>query len=350
MEQRFARKVALAALVVGGVVCLFALAYFLRNVLLIVFTAALFAVIFDAIAAPLRKLGLPHGVAVMIAVLVLITVLAALFYWFGATISNQFSAIFHRAEAAIPQIERWLAGLGVNNIADQLNPSASQIASQIFNIGSGAVGVVTNAVLVLIGAVYLALQPRLYVHGFAKLFPQAYSQRVHGLLDLVGSSLKRFLGGQLFTMIVDGVLIAIGLTILGIPSAPALGILLGLSNFVPVIGSFVGAVPGILVALTMGIDKALWALGLYLVVQQLEGNVLTPIVQRQAVAIPPALLIFLLPALGTLFGLPGTLLAGPLAVVVFVTVSCLWSRDTLGHEVDIIEDDPGTLAKANADE
>ena len=135
-----------------------------------------------------------------------------------------------------------------------------------------------------------------------------------------------------------GMMIYIGLMIVGVPSAGALGLISGLTNFIPLVGPFIGAVPGLLISFADNPDKIFWAALVYFVAQQIEGNVLTPIVQRHAVAIPPAVLIFALGAMGTLFGTIGIVLAAPLTVIIYTLVAKLWSRETLGHEVDALED------------
>jgi predicted PurR-regulated permease PerM len=109
----------------------------------------------------------------------------------------------------------------------------------------------------------------------------------------------------------------------------------GLAEFVPLIGPIVAAIPAILIALAAGWEMALWTLLLYVAVQQLESNVITPLVQRQAVELPPAVTVFAVVAFGLLFGWVGVLFATPLAVVVFVATKKLWVRDTLGERTEL---------------
>ena len=99
----------------------------------------------------------------------------------------------------------------------------------------------------------------------------------------------------------------------------------------PLIGPIVAAIPALLIALAAGWETALWTLLLYFAVQQVESNVITPIVQSQTVKLPPAVTVFAVVAFGLLFGWVGGLFATPLAVVVFVAIKKLWVRDTLGE-------------------
>ena len=120
-----------------------------------------------------------------------------------------------------------------------------------------------------------------------------------------------------------------------VPAALALALLAGLAQFVPLIGPIVAAIPALLIALAEGWQIALWTLLLYVAIQQVESNLITPLVQRQAVALPPAITLFAVVAFGVLFGPLGILFATPLAVVAFVAVKELWVRDTLGEPTEV---------------
>jgi predicted PurR-regulated permease PerM len=116
---------------------------------------------------------------------------------------------------------------------------------------------------------------------------------------------------------------------IGVPSALALGIIAGLTNFVPLLGPILGAVPAVLLALTVDPITALWTVAAVLVIQQLEGNVILPLVMRRAVAVPPVVTLFALVIFGVMFKWLGILLAVPLAVATMVLVQKLWVHDTL---------------------
>jgi predicted PurR-regulated permease PerM len=104
---------------------------------------------------------------------------------------------------------------------------------------------------------------------------------------------------------------------------------------VPLIGPIVAAVPALLIALSEGAQIALWTLLLYVAIQQVESNLITPLVQRQAVSLPPAVTLFAVVAFGLLFGPLGILFATPLAVVAFVAVKKLWVREALGEPTEM---------------
>jgi predicted PurR-regulated permease PerM len=136
-------------------------------------------------------------------------------------------------------------------------------------------------------------------------------------------------------MAIVGTLSAIGLTILGVPSPIALGFIAAVTDFVPIVGPIFGAIPAVLIALSVSPFTALMVVGLYVVIQLVEGNVVQPLVQSQAVDLPPALTLFALIAAGVLFGPLGVVLATPLAVVALVAIKLLYVRETLGEDVEI---------------
>ncbi|MFC3128985.1 AI-2E family transporter [Coralloluteibacterium stylophorae] len=150
-----------------------------------------------------------------------------------------------------------------------------------------------------------------------------------------GRALRLWLGGQAVAMLAVGVLTGLGLWALGVPAALGLAIIATLLDFVPLVGPIAAAVPAILLALTVDPRTGLLTTLLYLVVQQIEGNLLQPLVQQRAVELPPALLLFALIGAGLLFGVLGVLLAAPLTVVIFVLVKRLYVRETLGEDTDV---------------
>jgi predicted PurR-regulated permease PerM len=105
--------------------------------------------------------------------------------------------------------------------------------------------------------------------------------------------------------------------------------------FVPLVGPALAAIPAILVALSEGGTMVLWVIGLYVVVQQIEGNAIMPLVQRRTVGLPPVVTLFALVSLGVLFGPLGILLGTPITVVLYVAVKQLYVRDTLGEPTDV---------------
>jgi predicted PurR-regulated permease PerM len=133
---------------------------------------------------------------------------------------------------------------------------------------------------------------------------------------------------------------SLGLWLIGLPGFLVLGLLAGLAEVVSLIGPLAAAVPALLLALTQDVQAVVWTFLLYLAVQQIESNVVMPLIIRETVAVPPALTLFAIVAFGLVFGFGGVLLAAPLTVIAFVTVKKLWVREALGEGAKVPGEDP----------
>jgi predicted PurR-regulated permease PerM len=185
-------------------------------------------------------------------------------------------------------------------------------------------GGLADLVLVLVLAVYLAADPATYRKGFLALLPPGMRGDVGDAFTDAGHALRRWLGGQLVAMCVVGVCIGLGLWIAGVPLALPLGILSGVLDFVPFIGPLLAAIPGLLIAFAKSPTVALYAIAVYVVVQFIEGHLVVPIVQKRAVALPPALTLVAIVMFGIIFGIVGLFFAVPLTVVTVILVQRLY--------------------------
>ena len=188
---------------------------------------------------------------------------------------------------------------------------------------------IAEGLVVLVAGVFLAAQPRFYATGALELFPESRRPLLGKAMTESETALRLWLKGQLIAMAAVGTLTGVGLWALGVPSALVLGLIAGLLEFVPYLGPILSAVPGILLALAVSPDLAIWVALLYFAVQQFEGYVLTPLVQQYAVELPGVVLLFSLLAFGTLFGTLGIVLAAPLTVVTYVLVKRLYVIEAL---------------------
>jgi predicted PurR-regulated permease PerM len=334
-DGAFVRRV----LIVASIVVLSLLAWSLVDVLLLVFGAVLIAVLLRALADPIaRRTPLSDGWALATVTLALVVVIGLAAWLFGAEVRAQVGELVERLPEAWRSFEE---RLGATDLGERLISRAQDAAPDAGSVVSGLAGVVTSFVggladllLIVFGGLYLAAQPGLYRRGVLRLFPAGRSrERIAGTLDASGEALRRWLLGQLVAMAFLFVLTGLGLWAIGVQAALALALLAGLAQFVPLIGPIVAAIPALLIALSEGWQIALWTLLLYVAIQQVESNVITPLVQRQAVSLPPAVTLFAVVAFGLLFGPLGVLFATPLAVIGLVAVTKLWVRETLGEPV-----------------
>lgn len=210
-------------------------------------------------------------------------------------------------------------------------------------------GVVTNIILVLAGAIFFAVDPALYRSSMLRLVPTDREAIIELACNDSARALGLWLQAQILSSIVVGILTYIGLSLLGVPSAAALAIIAAALDFIPFIGPVIAGIPAVLVAFSVNPSTALWTVGVYLVIQQIQGNILQPLIQKRSVDLSPAVLLFAVVAAGTLFGIVGVILSAPLTVVGFVLVQRLYIEGVLGKPAktpgpDADDLDPGEEA------
>jgi len=201
--------------------------------------------------------------------------------------------------------------------------------------------------VVIIG-LYLAVRPLTYTEGVARLVPSEQRQRAGQVLAAMGHALRWWMVGRGASMLVVGILTALGLLLAGVPLFLSLGVIAGLFSFVPYIGPIAGAVPALLVAFTVSPVKALYVVLIFAGVQLLESNLITPLIQEQTVSIPPALLITAQVVAGVLAGILGVLLATPLAVTLTVAVQMLYVEDVLDEPVEVLGESEEEVVRERA--
>ena len=325
----------IAAAVVIGVL----LAWRLAHVLLLVFGAVLVAVLLRAITDLItRYTPLKDGVALAVSGLLVALIIAGFMTLVGAQVRMQFVTLVEGIPDLIETIEDTLGVSGLQNWLEERAGGLVQDGGMIGDIAgySGAViTTIAHIFLVIFAGIYLAVDPGLYRRGVTALLPPGRRKDADDALVATGGALKLWLAGQLVAMVLVGVLTTAGLWLIGLPSALALGVIAALLEFVPFAGPVLAAIPAIALGLTEGPTTAVLVLGLYVVIQQIEGNLITPLVHQRAVDLPPAMTMFAILAFGVLFGPVGILLATPLAVVCYVLVKKLWIGDVLDETTDV---------------
>ncbi len=338
-------RVARRTLVVVAIVALALLVWRIRGALLLGFIGILLAVLFRGLATLIRRAThIPVGWSMLIVVLFFLG-LVAVFVWFaGPAINEQFSQLLKTLPDSIGRvrdtINQYPVGRYILSYLQPPEPGSGTPGVSLFygvtGIASTIYGVLTDLVLVLVTAIYLAVNPQLYLRGILLLIPKSKSLRVSEVLDESGRVLGYWLIGQVLVMVFVGVMITLGLSLLGIPLALVLGVISGLLEFVPIFGPIAAAVPGILIAMGGGWTQALYAGLIYLAVQEIEANVLVPLIQKFTVEVPPALVVLALVAFGSLFGFLGILVATPMTALVILWVKRLYVEDALGKSPPLI--------------
>jgi len=306
----------------------------LLSLWLLVFGAVVVAVVLRAIAEPLSRLTrLPESISVLLALLMVALVLIGISYMFGREIVEQTTDLRAQIPVAWERLQGQLATTEVGGFlldqVDDIRRQASGALSIIPRVAGGIAESLGNLLVVVVAGIFIAINPRSYRDGIVRLFPVKYKERTRDTLNATGRALRQWLVAQCFSMVLVGTLTAIGLTIIGVPSALALGLITGLAQFVPMVGPVVSTVPGLLLAGAQGWDMMLWTLLVYTGVSQLEANLITPMVQRQVTSISPVVVLFAVLGFGSLFGPLGVLFATPLAVVAHTLVMKLYVGEVL---------------------
>lgn len=340
-DARFVRRLVLALLVLF----LAWIFWQLRFVLVLAFGSVLFAVILHSAAGPLKThLRLPEGVALALALVLIVGILVASLGLFGSEVISQAENIRAALPEALDVLRRMATNLGLGAWFEARIAEVSSGEAVSGGLGRLLMGVgdsLTNLIVLLVGGIFFAANPGLYRTGVIKLVPPGGRSNAATALTDCHTALRLWLKGRLLAMLLVGLLTGVGLWLIGVPSFLALGILAGLLEFIPFFGPIISAVPAVMLAMLIGPTEAALTALLFLGIQQLEGNLISPVVQQQAVELPPALLIFALLAFGLLFGMLGVVLAEPLTAAIYVLVKRLYVREALGTKTPMPGEETG---------
>ena len=327
----FPRKV----LLVAFALLLALMAWQLLDLIMLTFGAVIVATVLRSLAVLLeRHARVPNKISVMTALLLLVFMIAAVAWLVGDPLAEQFENLRQRIPAAVDAVMQWLnshrLGLAaLQYIEEARGNDAGPWAMRVAGAAGSTFGALSGAALMLVMGLYLALAPRVYRDGLVRLMPLSARESVGEALDACGSALSRWLLGQSASMLFVGATTALGLWLLDVPLAFSVGVLSGLLAFIPFFGAIAGGLLAVLLGFMQGPETALYVLILALVIQQIEGNVLMPLVERWAVGLPPVLGIAATVMFGVLFGLLGVLLAAPAMIVLMVVVQRLYIKGVL---------------------
>lgn len=317
------------------------------DVLILAFAAVVVSVLLRSVARLIQRVApLSRGWALAAATLLVAGIFVLCGALFGTRLSGQLSDLWSKLPAALDKAgERFGIGGASELVAGQISQAAGgSVLSRVAGVGSTAMGIVADLALIIVAGIYLAADPGTYREGLVKMLPPRHHGRVLDAMNATGRALELWCAGQLATMAIVGTASTVAFLLIGLPSALGLGFLAALTNFIPFVGPLLGAVPALVVASLVDLPTVGWTLGAVFVIQQIEGNLVTPLIQKKAVLLAPALVLFALTIAWVLFGAPGLILAVPLTVTVSVFVKKMWIRETLGEETPV----PGERSQPDA--
>ncbi|QCW99495.1 AI-2E family transporter [Aggregatimonas sangjinii] len=342
-EAKFHKRILSSIGLVSAAILLILFVLFGFRIILLVLAGILVAAFFLGIAGFIEnKTPLSRNISLLVSVLLVVGILVGSSFLLAPHISEQIVSLKEKlpqaTEKTLQDIEQTkLGGLIVQRIENiELGANKGQIAKFFGSL----FGTFSTLYIIFFLGMFFMIAPMTYVNGLIKLFPKARRERTEEILLAMGKTLKSWLLGKLLSMLIVGILTGIGLSILGVPLALTLAIFAALISFIPNFGPLIALVPAFLLAFTESPTTALYVAMLYLGVQAIESNVLTPMIQKKMISLPMAMVLIAQIALGLFTGLLGVILAVPLVAAIIVLVKMAYIEDILGDtSIDVKYED-----------
>lgn len=301
------------------------------NVFLLILAGTLIAIFFRGLSDFIqRKTKWKENVCVAISILGTLFIVAGLFWLIGAKVQTQMTDLMETLPKTIENVKTQMNNSIVGEkIIDKLSSKNSTDKVQVFagQFFQSTFGVFGDIYVILFIAIFFTVAPQTYIKGIVQLIPLKGQDKANDVLDKLNKQLRNWLKGKLFSMFVVFILTAIGLAIIGMPLWLVLALLAGLISFIPNFGPLLALVPAVLVGLMQSPETAALVVGLYVLIQFVESNFITTLVQQKLIDMPPALIIIAQLLMGALTGGWGLILATPIIVILIVLIQELYIKE-----------------------
>ncbi|MEA5582396.1 AI-2E family transporter [Nodularia harveyana UHCC-0300] len=314
----------------------------IRQVLLLIFAAVVLASTLNRLAKRIQGLGVRRGFAVVLSVAIFFAGVVTFFWLIVPPFAEQFQELTYRVPQGFARFNGWIQRLenlvptelvsyipNLNDLIAQAQPFLNEILGNSFAFVSSSLEVILKILLVLVLTGMFLADPEAYRRLFIRLFPSFYRSRIDGILEQCEVSLEGWITAAFIAMSFVGILSVIGLSILKVKAALALGVLAGFLNLIPNLGPTLSVTPAMAIALLDNPWKPVIVFILYFVIQQIDANVITPTVMSQRVSLLPAITLISQLFFVTFFGFLGLFLALPLTVVVKIWLQEVLIKDVL---------------------
>ena len=309
----------------------------LATLMLAVLTTIIIAIPLSAGATRLERHGIPRAIGALLTLLAGLAVVAGILALIIPTFidqTNQFvddvPGIVHDLEVTIGDITGNRPSEVGNDIQDFLRgytDDPERLIGPITAIGFGMAGVLAALLVMLITAYYMAVRPQPLVEGALRLVPPSRRRHARAVMDRLRAAWIGWMQGVGVDMFISGTLLYIGLSIIGLDFAILFAVLTALLVVVPYFGAFVGGIPPVLFALTDSPEKALAVLAVYILVQQIESNIIIPVVMSRTTRLHPALIAIGVVVVGQLFGIVGLFVAVPIISAAVILTEEIYVRE-----------------------
>jgi predicted PurR-regulated permease PerM len=299
------------------------------NVLLMALAGALIAVYFHGLGDAIqRRTKLNRRWAMIISIAGSFIILGVLLWFMGTKIQVQVAELSDKLPATLNTAKGKLAQNPIGQkILDYFSGDNTQkfltTAQSFFTTGFGVLG---DLYIILFLGIFFTANPSLYKDGILLLVPENKKHLGKHIMNRISLSLKGWLKGMLLSMVLITILIILGLSIIGVPIALALALITGILEIVPNFGPLIAMIPGVLLALTMGTNTAIIVSLLYIVSQTIVANIVTPLIQKKMINLPPALTLISQLIMAAVSGALGIILAVPLLAITFILVEELYVK------------------------
>lgn len=312
-----------ASVWIGLALLVIAIVFLVQPILLII-GAIVLAAMFDGGTRLLgRVLPIPRGFRLSIVVIGV----AAFLYWTvtfsGSELAAQAADLQSVVQDRINRLGDMAQQAGFAISANDFKSLSSQILGSVGRVTaavSTVLGAISNVGMMMVLAIFIAAEPRLYERGVAWMLPLSEREHFYTTSEKMGSALRRLMAGRLTGMAVEGVGTWLLLMVGGVPMAALLGVLTGLLAFLPNIGAIISGVLMVIVGFSAGTDVGLYAIFVYFLVQTVDGYLIVPMIAKRAVDLAPALVLGAQILFGAMFGILGLALADPIVAMVKVAL------------------------------
>jgi predicted PurR-regulated permease PerM len=327
------RAVLLAAALVAG----WLLFRQLASLFVVVIITIVLSLPLEAAASRVERRGLPRAVGALVALVAILGAVAGILFLAIPPFADELQRLANQLPALIDQLRERLgqtvgadpgrSGQSFQRSVQHIIDKPQGLLGPIAQIGMGIAGAVATMIIVIVGAFYVAVNPDPLVDGILRVFPPERRAWVAEAMHDIRSSWVGWLYGVLADMLVTGILLYIGLMLVGLDYALVFAVFSALCVVVPYFGSVAGGIPPVLFALAeKSATAALITLGVYLLVQQIEGNVIIPMVMSRAVNLHPAVVLVGVVLVGNLLGFVGLFVAIPIISAAIILVREMWVR------------------------
>lgn len=307
------------------------------SVLLMILAGALIATYFHGLADVIERRTKWKRWLAMLSGVILTFIIAGTLIWFmGTKIQQQVKQL---SETLPKTVQHLKAELSQSDLGQKIldatgsdnDMQADKMMHTVSSFFSTTFGVLGDLYIILFLGIFFTTNPSLYKDGLLLLVPPSRKKISRHILNRISISLKGWLKGMMVSMVLVTIMITIGLSIIGIPAAMVLGLLTGLLEIVPTLGSAMAMVPGVLLGLTISTNTAILVAIVYIVSQTITGNIVNPLIQKKMINLPPALTLVSQLIMAAVSGAMGIILAVPLLAISVILVDELYVKK-IHHE------------------